>query len=66
MLSSISTKYVFISSLNRPYAKEMNKHYMNLGQYNNRHVIKHVTLKFKTFSTYRASERVVHHTLERC
>ena len=25
----------------------MNKHYMNLGQYNNRHVIKHVTLKFK-------------------
>ena len=25
----------------------MNKHYMNLGQYNNRHVIKHVNLKIK-------------------
>ena len=23
----------------------MNKHYMNLGQYNNRHVTKHVNLK---------------------
>ena len=32
---------------NWPYAKEMNKHYMNLGQYNNRHVIKHVNLKIK-------------------
>ena len=25
----------------------MNKNYINLGQYNNRHVIKHVTLKLK-------------------
>ena len=25
----------------------MNKNSMNLGQYNSRHVIKHVTLKFK-------------------
>ena len=29
----------------------MNKNYINLGQYNNRHVIKHVTLKLWTIST---------------
>ena len=32
--------------------KEMNKHYMNLGQYNNRHVTKHVNLKFKYVEYY--------------